>query len=334
MKKILTIFAFSLLFTTVGHLMPIHAQEISLSLSPPIVQSYIKPGNSIKVNYTLENRGDPTIIKAYLLPFEPQDIYGNVRLKSKPDDSIQFSLENSGLQLNDSFILKSGQSTNLNLVVKVPENIREGDYYYTFLIETEPPPAEQGTSTARLKTTLGSHLLLTVTSTGTIAPVIEPGLFSITPRFTFSFLGKKIQVVDSFDTVPVMLLLKNTAENLTSVTGNISLLPIIGSKKVYPLIPAYILKQSQRLMTTTPSTKANCDSQNKKCNIPRSLFISGMLLGNYTVLAQLTVPGSQPVTIASTSFTALPLKIMGFVLLLGIFIFFLKKIVVRVKVDN
>ena len=49
----------------------VSAQEVNLSLDPPIVQVKIKPGKAITIAYTVENKGDPTNLQFLIRPFTP-----------------------------------------------------------------------------------------------------------------------------------------------------------------------------------------------------------------------------------------------------------------------
>ena len=59
----------------------VHAQQFSFSVSPHLVEMIIKPGKSVVIAYTITNGGDPTIISANVLPFQPHGISGDVELK-------------------------------------------------------------------------------------------------------------------------------------------------------------------------------------------------------------------------------------------------------------
>jgi len=47
---------------------PIHAQTLSLSIWPPLLEAQLQPGQTITQNYRLKNQGDDTLITANLFP--------------------------------------------------------------------------------------------------------------------------------------------------------------------------------------------------------------------------------------------------------------------------
>ena len=139
--KSLFTFYFLLSFLTFAFLLltfPIHAQQVSLSISPPLLELFIKPGKAIMVAYKLENLGDPTFLNLKILPFEAKDNLGNIRIKSEFEGPVRFSLDNADLTLDQPFFLKTNDSQQILLRIRIPENITDGDYYYSLLAETIP----------------------------------------------------------------------------------------------------------------------------------------------------------------------------------------------------
>src|SRR3972149_1602861 len=113
-----------------------NAQQVSLSISPPLLELFIKPDKSIVVAYKLENLGDPTFLNLKILPFEAKDSLGNIRVKSEFEGPVRFSLDNSDLKLNQPFFLKTNVSQQILLRIRIPGNITDGDFYYSLLAET------------------------------------------------------------------------------------------------------------------------------------------------------------------------------------------------------
>src|SRR3989339_385690 len=54
----------------------VSAQQVSLGISPPLLEVLIKPGKSIMVAYNLENSGDPVHINVKMASFETKDNFG------------------------------------------------------------------------------------------------------------------------------------------------------------------------------------------------------------------------------------------------------------------
>ncbi len=290
---------------------PVSAQQVSLSISPPLLEVVIKPGKSIMVAYNLQNFGDPTILAAKVLPFEPKDNLGNIRIKEEFEGPIRFSLDNADLTLDQSFFLKTGDRQQLLLRIRVPEGAPEGDYYYTLLAQTQPPPTTEGVVTSRAKATIGSNILITVTESGVVEVKGKVALFEILSPFTLNLLGKKIRLFDSYDKIPVVLIVENRGKNLIKPEGEIVLKGNFGEKAKYEIVSRNILAESQRLLTATPSAEIDCPETGKKpifCQQPVSLLLSGFFLGKYNLSTNVSFGETAAKIFASTSFVALPFK--------------------------
>lgn len=311
MKKIFI--TFIIIIIIIIFISPLYAQQLSLSISPPLLQTTIKPGKSIMIAYNIKNYGDPTYLQAKVISFEPKDNLGNIRLKNELEGPIRFSLDNANLQLERPFFLKNGETQQLLLRIKVPENIEEGDYYYTLTAETIPQSFLNGTSSAQSKMIIGSNILVTVTNSGVIE--IKPKIVIFDVLSKIKIFGKKINIFDSFDKVPVVLILENKGKNLITPEGEIILKNNFGHTFKYQIIPKNILSQSQRLVEV--SSSANIE--NKK-NFPLSSFVfSGFLFGKYNISAQIAFGENSPQIFGKTTFYAFPFKLI-FIIIIFVFI--------------
>jgi len=305
------------------------AQQVSLTVSPPILKIYIKPGISIMATYQVENTGDPTIIQAKVLPFEPKDILGNVQIQPEFEGPIRFNLDNVNLALNQPFFMKTKDIQQLLLRIRVPDGTPTGDYYYSLLAETQEAPVTEGTTTVRAKVTVGSNILITVTDSGLIDVKGKISLFDVMASHTFTLFGEKINLFDSNDPVPVTLVINNYGKNLIMPSGEIVLLGNFGEKATYKIVSQNVLSQSQRLLTATPSAKIDCINKDVKqayCRKPISFLISGFFVGLYKISTAVNFGDNSSEVYASTSFLAIPFKlIIGFSLALSIVIIILKQ---------
>jgi len=290
----------------------IAAQQVSLSLSPPLIQAVIKPGKAILIAYSLENSGDPTILTVKVVSFEPKDNYGNIHLKDQAEGPVRFSLDNANLTLNQPFFLKTKESQQLLLRIRVPEGAPEGDYYYSLLAETTPSIGQEGTTSTQAKATIAANILVTVSQTGMV---------EIKPKIVlFQVLSKlKWKIFDSFSQIPLVLMVENQGKNLIVPEGKIQLRGLFGTKADYEVVQKNILSQSQRLVEATPSAEFSKQ--------PASLVLSGFFLGPYKLSANVNFGENSPTIFASTSFFAFPFKLLAaLILTVVIIIFFSKKI--------
>jgi len=305
----------TILFLTIPYSLfpnPSFAQQVSLSLSPPLIELFIKPGKAVMVAYKLENLGDPTFLNLKILPFEAKDSLGNIRIRSEFEGPVRFSLDNSELSLGKPFFLKTNSSQQILLRIRIPENITDGDYYYSLLAETSPPTAIEGVGSARTKATIGSNILVTISNSGNI---------DIKPKITlFSTLGK---VFDSSDKIPVVLTVVNKGKNMIKPEGQISLKGNFGETSKYDIISKNILAQSERLLEATPSSLMDC--RKRKCLFPTSLFLSGFFIGKYNLSTQIKFGENSPTIFASTIFYAFPFKIVAGILITVIIVIIIIK---------
>lgn len=301
-KKLILIIAF--IFCVTGYMLQVtsaNAQQVSLSLSPPLMEVLIKPGKSIMLAYRLKNSGDPVIVKTKVLPLEPRGNDGGIEIKQEFSGPIRFSLTNANLEIEQPFFLKTKDSQQLLLDIRVPEGAPEGDYYYTFLAETQPAPGLEGATGSQAKAAIGSNLLITVTKTASVEIKSKIAIFDVLPRIKFKILDRTVNIADSNDKIPVILIVDNNGKNLIKPEGKILLRGNFGERADFDIVPQNILSQSQRLTVATPSAEMEA----KK---PNSLVLSGFFIGSYKLSTSLTFGEGSSNLFASVSFIALPFR--------------------------
>lgn len=305
----------------------VSAQQITLSISPPIIQTIIKPGKSILIAYTLKNVGDPAVLKSFVRSFTPKNNLGQIDIQDELNGPVRFSLDNSVIKLDEPYFLKNGETQQLLLRIRIPDGAPEGDYYYTLLSQTQEPPSSDGSTASQARATIGSNILITITNTGSLELKGGIAQFDILSRFKFNIFGKKINVIDSSDYVPVVLVVNNTGNNSFQPQGQIRLTGNFGEMANYDIIQQNILAHSQRLLQATPSAEINCDSsQQTACKTVSSLLLNGFFIGRYRLNVDLNFVENTPQISDVTTFIALPLKILlGIFLALGVTLLIVKK---------
>lgn len=278
---------------------PVFAQQVSLSLSPPLIELKIKSGKSLLIAYSLKNSGDPSTLTPYVLPFEPSGQLGNIALKDTFEGPIRFNLDNKNLKLNEPFFFKNNQEGQLLLRIRIPEGTPEGDYYYTLLVESKPSQATEGSTGSVATATIGSNMLITVTNDGATSVQSSVSEFSVLPHYKIKIFGKTYNIYDSSDIVPVRLVVSNSGKNLITPQGTITLKGPLNSKSKYQILPQNILAESQRLLHATPSAQLNKTT---------SLNLKGFFIGKYDVNGQLNFGESTPTLISNVSFYGIPIK--------------------------
>src|SRR3989338_1935429 len=311
-KKLTLLFILALLlYSQSSHLNPVFAQELTLSISPPIVEALIKPGKSIVIAYTISNFGDPVLLKADVMPFSAKGNLGEVNIDEEFSGPIRFNLENSNIQLKKPFALSQQEGQQLVLKIRVPEGTPEGDYYYTFFVETDPDNTSDGIQIAQATAQIGSHILISVSRTGAVERRGSIGNFDISPHYQIKLFGKKYYIFESTDIVPVRLLINNVGGNLIKPEGTIKLAGGFNEKREYHLLPENILSQSSRLIHATPS--ANITRQSRD-----SLVLKGFFIGKYILDTSVSFGLGTENRSARISFYAFPFKFILALMTAGI----------------
>jgi GxxExxY protein len=298
------ILALFLLLTT-AWLKPIFSQSFSLSLSPPVVEVMMQPGRKATYAFQLKNNSSsPVNLLPKIIPFQPQGEQGQVKYPPENGNwpgQDYFSFLNADLQINQPFLLAPDEEIQLVLKISLPQNAPEGDYYQSLILEQLTANTPNQTQ-AQLVGQIGSHILLTVSSSG--KPKKEAAIVEF---FSPSLLFGKI--LDSFDALNFELRIKNTGQAFFKPFGEIIILNNNEEKIAsLPLRPDNILKDTTR--------QIYC--QEGPCRADKLNF-----LGRYQAQVQFTADENGPVSKQSFIFWVLPIKLtLGLVLglLLAIFI--------------
>lgn len=309
----------------------IYAQQVSLSFTPPLVETIIKPGKSILLAYTLKNSGDPITTRFLVRSFRPKGDNGEITIDNEALGPVRFQLDNSDLQLDQPFLLKSQESKQAVIRIRIASGAPEGDYYYTVLAQTQPQISPDGTVSSQAKATIASTLLITVSETGVTHITAHIDSFSIKPRYTIQLGTKKYLIVDSNDKIPVSLIVKNSSDSLIKPVGTIKINGSFGSKYSYPIMTQNILAQSsRRLKFDNPAT-----TQEEYQTY--SGYINGFFLGIHTLTAEISFGENTPQIYSSVTFIGIPFKFAaGFsiVLFVTLLLYFLIRKPKQTDVDE
>lgn len=294
----------------------IHAQQVTLSVSPPIVSLIVKPGKTMLIAYDLQNRGDPVIIFPHVLPFLPSLRTGEMLFKNKLSGPIEFSLQNTDHVLNKSFFFDSNKHVQLLLQIRVPETTPEGDYYYSFLNQTQTA-GERQASGPTASAAIGSTLLITVSQSGATSVDAHIARFTINPRYRLNLFGHIVNIVESTDQIPVLLNIFNNGKNAITTKGTITLLGNFGERAHYDLSPMMILAHSGRDSVASDSAET----------IKTAATLKGFFIGRYGLSTQVLVNDDAQTLLASTRFYAFPIRLtIGMLIVLMIASFIINRI--------
>lgn len=294
-------YLFICLFSYSGN---VYAQQVTLSIDPPIVQAKIKPGKSILVAYTVENKGDPTNLQFLIRPFVPVGQNGSLTLIPQLEGPVQFNLENADVLFEKPFFFASKEKRQAVVRIHIPLGIPDGDYYYMIIAETVPAFSLAGQSTGVASASLGAPLLISVTESGVTEIQAQIAELSFKPNTVVSLGKQKFTIVDSADTISITGSVRNMGKHMvqpngiiTHRTGNV--------KKNYAIIPQNILSNSQRVLKTDGETTGTSDA---------TVTLSHLTIGKHVVTAAVSFNEDSSVHYKSLEFIALPIRFLRIVM--------------------
>ena len=281
---------------------PVSAQGYSLGIYPPILEVMIKPNKTITQVYKITNNGSDILLKSSIVPFKPADELGNVSLQenSKLDHASWFSFLNANISLGDEFIIKAGQTQEIVLMIKVPENTPDQDVYATLLFESQSLPT-LGESQTQNAIRMGSNLLVTVSESGNPNKIPEVQKFSPTKPW-----------YDSFEEPQIILKLKNNGLSLFQPSGQIKI-DGLNYHQTLLLAPQNVLAASTREIACIQDEKiVPCQLSNK------------FLVGKYHLTLTIKTDEGGKVWTTTSSFISFPFKMAAALLTTVAIVFMIK----------
>lgn len=180
------------------------AQDISLSISPPLLEIMIQPGKEVDQTVSFFNSGSDALIKAKMVYFRPSDIYGNIQLTDdSAPDWIVYDKEET--------LVKKDSRVDYQIKFKPTNDESERDHFLTIIFETKPPNDILGQNSTRLTSQIGSNILLTVSNDGNPKKSAEIIEFSA-PKIVDSF----------FSNIRYKVVISNTGNSYWKPIGKIS----------------------------------------------------------------------------------------------------------------
>ena len=270
--------------------------NFNLTLSPSQIEYVLKPGVTIIQAYDVTNNSDSYInLTTEVLSWIPSGTTGSVNYQQAvTNPSITFSLNNSDLQLGQSFNLAPKTKRQLVLKIKTDSNINLSDNYYTFFVTQNLTTTSSKDNISQASGKIGSHILLTVSDVQD--PKVESAIqnFSISPKIKDIF----------FRPITFTGQIKNNSDFFFKINGQITI------TKNDKIIQELILNSDNVL--NHHARNFSCSDQNI-CQLNTPLWP-----GHYQV--SLTLDSGLNAKSYDTSFYVLPLSPLLFLLLIiGIF---------------
>ena len=233
------ILAISILFFATGS--TAKAQTLGLSISPPIDEIMIVPGNNVAQNFTLSNNGIDGYASLYIVPFTPLGEYGGVFLdeenmvtSSSPYNSW-FSITSPNISFGEKFYIRQGEATTVTIRFSPPADAPEKDYYFTLIYQLESDSSSGFSSTGSInKARIGSNLLVSLSQDG-----LPKKSFQIT-----EFSAPKL--IDSLGRLKFNTRIENTGSYFFKSYGNISISSTFSPDETLELAPFNVASGSTR----------------------------------------------------------------------------------------
>jgi len=308
MKKLIFLILLMTLFSRL-FLTEAYAQQLSLEITPSLIEIIAKPGKSITQAFEISNKSDRDLyLTANIYPFSAQGNEGRVNLDLNSQECWQmpcgevFSLENSGIELNETFLIKSGENQQLVLRVNMPEIIMD-DGYFTFLVSQSSEGDFLNTSGIVGMGAIGTNILATISEDGVNRSKMRIDEFST----------DKV-VVDIFNQLLFKGVVSNQGSSFGKIDGEIHINNILSKNKV-------ILYLRQDNVLTNGRRQIACRTDTEEIETKDCSF-SSVLPGIFS--AKLFLNGEEEES-EMTRFVVFPVKIFIAFLVGGFFAYFLRK---------
>jgi hypothetical protein len=270
--------------------------SLDLTLKPAQLEMVAKPGASFTQAYQVTNNSDSSLmVTTSVLPWLPTGSDGSLTYDNVfPNPNFSFSLNNSDLQLGQSFRLPPHESRQLVLKVKSDPSTPLSDSYFTFFVSQDltgslNPDLNFTAASGRL----GSHLLISTSTGPSTSSRASVSGFAASPRFK-DILFPQLQFQAKVNNLSSYFF--KTAGNLTVTKNNLVIREI-------DLFPQNVLAGSSR--------SVSCSSG----NVPVPCTLTPPFWpGKYT--ATLTLDPSQAPASASISFYVFPYSFLALTVLL------------------
>ena len=299
-KRIFFIFLFLIVNFTfyIVHSSHVFAQSLSLSISPPILEVFIKPGKSVTQVYKLVNNSEDTVITAHVAELTSDGIKEDPAFVPEP----WITLLNTDIALNKPFRLLAKETKQLVVRINPPIDAKEQDYYRALVFSTNPNPVGNSTQ-SMIAQNLASALLISVTSTGLIQKGAEIASFDL-PTF-----------IDSFGPLVLDIELQNKGKIYFRPNGNITLTGVIG-KGNYKITPqVFFAGEKKKISAQTYLSDQKTPSH--------TLVLPGFFIGKYEVALDFSLDESAIKITGKKTFYALPFKASLVILALIMLIYLL-----------
>ena len=220
----------------------VSAQELNISVTPPITEVLMVPGKQIVQSYKLTNNSDSKIISVNIVPFlpdieNPEEIVLNEKEGLAQSNTFRgwFSIEKPKVNFGEKFNLEGNSEQEIRIKISVPKNAILKDYYFTVLFSIEKSNTLVSENSLQTMAQIGSNILITASEKE------NPYKAAKTILFSSPF------IIDSLQKINFKTIIENTGRAFTKPIGKITIENLITKNtEVINLSPLNILSSYSR----------------------------------------------------------------------------------------
>ena len=238
--KVFSIFVYLFICLFV-YSVPVSAQSLGLSISPPIDEIMIIPGKEISQTFTITNNGEGGMASIYIIPFRAQGERGNVTLDEKEAITSSspfaswFSIISPVSTFGTKFYMTAGQSQSVEIRITPPGDAAEKDYYFTLLYELGGDiPLGIAPIGPNNQARIGANLLISLSKDGKPPKTLNIVEFSA-PK-----------IIDSLGSLKFNIRLGNYESYYFKPSGEITIKSTFGVPETLKLAPLNVISNSIR----------------------------------------------------------------------------------------
>lgn len=232
----------TLFFVFLSSVNKISAQELNISVTPPITEVLMVPGKEIVQSYKLTNNSDAKFISVNIVPFlpdinNPEEIVTNEKEGLMLSNTYRgwFSLEKPKVNFGEKFNLEGNSETEIRIKISVPKNAILKDYYFTVLFSIERINTLVSENSLQSIAQIGSNILITASEKE------NPYKAAKTVLFSSPF------IIDSLQKINFKTIIENTGRAFGKPIGKITVENLTTkNSEVLNLSPLNILSSYSR----------------------------------------------------------------------------------------
>lgn len=301
-------FLFCILYTvySILYTAPASASELSLGISPPLLQIEAIPPASVTAPITVQNLSDESVeLQIVFKPFTQgsnEDGTPQYYTKDQPFPGAnphifeKMQILDAGAHAIQSLLLAPHQEKNLTLHIGILKDEPLSDYYFSIVFISKTPEGSDANAT-QASGGVATNVLLSIGTKGQAKGFLE--------EFSAPFFVEK-------GPVPFTVRLKNTSAHYINPEGEILIKNMFGQiVGRVDLLPVAILAHTIRaipdsLQSPDSTGSAKMNYERLIMNSPKAFWNESFLLGPYSATLTVALSPEGPRYIKTIHFIAFP----------------------------